>query len=405
MNRPYCLGWLLLWAAISSPAHGADVPHAPTPKPSTVANAAALARPNPLPGATNGLSRGNLTNDAPAAAGVPTFTWKELLLPEYTNYLAKLRAAGCPEKYVRQIVVSDVTDFFDAKRLHEAIQSDFEWWKADGTAQRAWLLPAPPAYEQLRAVWLTKFLGSNWAETVKLPPIPANALRYHLTGPVLGALPLHKYSAAADICRQSEERLREYQTARFLQGQPLDPVEETRLRQQTRLELGQFLSPDEMEEFLLRNSHNAEILRQSLRGFNPTRDEFLKVFRALDPLQHQMQLDYGNEAALSARQREDYERQCDRAVQEVLPADRFKAYVLTRDPLYQRAQADVAQWALDNAALTPLYEFYRAQAGRREQVMKDPALSAEQKNAALQALTQEEQKKLADLVQAKRSGK
>ena len=47
-------------------------------------------------------------------------------------------------------------------------------------------------------------------------------------------------------------------------------------------------------------------------------EEFRKVFRSIDSIEHQMQLEYGGVEALSQSQRERYERQRDAAVKESL---------------------------------------------------------------------------------------
>jgi hypothetical protein len=333
---------------------------------------------------------------------VRTFTWRDVVLPEYTNYLAALRAAGCPEAHVRQIVVSDVNEFFDQQRLHEAMQYDFEWWKPIPPS-RAYLTTGSAAdgrLDRLRAAYFTRFLGPQWAEVVKAPPL-SSCLAFHLTGPVLGALPLSRFSTVVEICEASEKRMREYQAARFSQGEPIDLAEEARLRQQTRTELSRVLTPEEMEEFLIRNSHNAETLRGVLQPFQPSREEFRKIFAALDPIQHRMQSEYGSEGALSARQRDEYERQGHRAVQEVLSPERFEAYLMAVDACFRRAQADAQKAGLDAAARLRLWEFYRTQSARRSQVMQDAARTPEQKSQALLVIAAEEQKRLAELVNLK----
>jgi hypothetical protein len=362
--------------------------------------------PGGPPAITNRPAEAPLTGARAAAKTGRTFTWKDVVLPEYTNYLAALRAAGCPEAHVRQIAVSDVNEFFDQQRLHEATQYDFEWWKPIPPS-RAYLAGASSAdsrLDRLRAAYFSRFLGSQWTEFVKVPPL-SSSLVFHLTGPVLGALPLARFSAAVEICEASEKRMREYQAGRFSQGEPIDLAEEARLRHQTRTELSRVLTPEEMEEFLLRNSHNAETLRQVLQPFSPSREEFRRIFGVLDPVQHRMQSEYGSEAALSARQRDEYERQCHRAVQEVLPPERFYAYLAAVDACFRRAQVDVQKAGLDTAARARLWEFYRAQSARRGQVLRDANRTPEERSQAILAIAAEEQKLVAELIQSKRAGK
>src|SRR5205807_5714682 len=130
-----------------------------------------------------------------------------------------------------------------------------------------------------------------------------------LTGPVLGSLAPELHNQVQEICARAMERNQATTFARDNQGQPLNPVELAHMRDQTRTDLKQLLNNEELEEFLLRFSQNALELRMELRGLEPSADEFRKIFRATDPIDHQMQLQYGSKAALSEKQRERYERQ------------------------------------------------------------------------------------------------
>jgi hypothetical protein len=349
-----------------------------------------------------GLAASAVANGVCSGAGEParTFTSQDVLLPEYTNYLASLRAAGCPEEHVRAIALSDVNEFFGRERLQEAIRLDFEWWKPFPPSR----LSQPPFTEALarmekaRGQLLNRLLGTNWAGQIPLPA-PGSSSASFLTGPVLGSMPLDRSSAMLEVCVKSEERMREFQGARFSRAEPIDPTEEARLRQQTRNELSRVLTAEEMEEFLVRNSHNSEALRRVAPAFNPSREEFLRIFRALDPLQCRMQLDFGDEMALSARQREDYERQCHRAVQGVLPPDRFRAYLAAVDDCYRRAQAEAENRGLDEKGRNDLYDFYRAQSVKRNRIIQDKTMAAEQKGQAIRELALEEEAFFAKLVQ------
>ena len=77
---------------------------------------------------------------------------------------------------------------------------------------------------------------------------------------------------------------------------------------------------------------NALQLRNELRGLEPTPDEFRKIFRTLDPMDHQMQLQYGSKEAMSDKQKERYERQREDIVKETLGEQRFDRYLLVKDP-------------------------------------------------------------------------
>ena len=163
-----------------------------------------------------------------------------------------------------------------------------------------------------------------------------------------------------------------------------------KLREQTRADLRPVINNEEMEEFLLRYSHNAHRLRDELRGVDPTPDEFRKIFRTTDAIDHQLQLEYGGPEALGEKQRERYERQRTTAIQEALGPERHLAYLQTKDPLYRQAQMYAMQYGAPSKAVVPIYEMTKANESKRQKIINDAALTPQQKSVALQAVNQEQ---------------
>ncbi len=257
------------------------------------------------------------------------FTWRDLESQDYVAYIVRLRAAGCPETTVRQIIVSDVQERMDTKRREAALAADGAWWQADALFA---LSPAFPdssqSLEQERTALLGKHLGTHAAEWESAGAFrPGGVL---LAGRVLGSLTPEKHNAVQDIVAASALRQQDYRAARANDGEPANPVELACQREQMRGELARILAPLELEEFLLRYSHNAQSLRLELRGLDPTPDEFRNIFAALDSVDTRLQLDYGDTAALSVKQLQEYERQRDRAIQGVLAPKRYAIYIQSK---------------------------------------------------------------------------
>lgn len=318
------------------------------------------------------------------------FSWRDLQSEDYLKYVENLKRAGVPPAKLRQIIISDINDLFDQKRLQAAVAADPQWWKAESYFGLLQIQAPPNNFEEERNDLMARLLGPEAEKEAKLPPLVVGN-NVPLTGPVLGALSHEKFVAVQEICSRSMERHNSYFMARAGEGQPMDPVELAKLRGQTRTDLGTVLSAEEMEDFLLRYSHNGTKLRQDLRGFEPTPEEFRKIFRAIDGIEHQMQVEYGGPEALSPRQREEFDRQRERAIQEVLPPARYKEYALTRDPLYKQAQVLAQQYGLSAKAVQPLYRLQQSADARRQQIFTNASLSPEQKTAAVQTIQLEHQ--------------
>src|SRR5688500_13240992 len=77
------------------------------------------------------------TNPAPAPAIVTPapanrmFGCQDVYTPPDLNYIANLRLVGCPEDKVQRIIVSDINQLIDQKRLKGAVAHDSPWWKVE----------------------------------------------------------------------------------------------------------------------------------------------------------------------------------------------------------------------------------------------------------------------------------
>ena len=249
--------------------------------------------------------------------------------------------------------------------------------------------PAGVNFDEERRALLTKLLGENWDETIKLPSL--NGAAVNLTGPVLGALPSDLWNTVQEICARSVERHQAYLNSRINEGGAVDNVEMAKLRDQTRQDLTKILSAEQLEEFLLRYSHNSSKLRQDMRGLDLTPDEFRKIFRATDPFEHQMQMDYGGPESLSQKQREQFEAQRDRAIREALSPQRYAQYMSTKDPLFKQAQLTAMQYGMNSKAVQQLYQVQKNLEVKRTQIAQNTSLTAEQRAQELQNVSIEQQ--------------
>lgn len=359
---------LVLGASALSRAYAAEVPASPTPTASTPAPAAVT----------------------PLAARPRVVGWEQLGKPEYPAYLERLREAGCPEDKLRYIATADADEWLLRQRIAHAVANDFAWWKSEPAVGGGESFG--DRYAQLRTQrdgLLKQLLGDGVDPKEGGPaevPIVVN-----LSGPVLGALPREKFNAVQEICGRSLDRHQGYFNNRQAEGVFLNQGDLARLREQTRADLSQILTPEELEEFLLRYSHNANRLRSELAGMEPTPDEFRAVFRAVDLLEHRLQLEYGALDSLSARQREQFDREREEAIKKALPSDRYQRYLMGRYPLFRQAQLAIKRAGLPENVTVGFYEALNEHESRRREALNNSALNAEQRQVALQNLEREKE--------------
>jgi len=355
------------------------------PKPATKVVAAAAANEEPI---------------APAPKPVLSqrrFNWELVQSPDYTNYIASLRAVGCPEDKIRNIILTDINDLFSQRRLKEAVIHDPQWWKARPDLMITGALQEKGrTLEEERRALVARLLGPEALETERSEAMLWSSVQ--LTGPVLGKLPTDVHNAVQEICGRSIERTQGAFWARVNDGQQPNPVDMAHLREQTRVDLRKILTPDAMEEFLLRYSHNSEQLRAELFGMNPNAEEFRKVFRATDSIEHQMQLEFGGVESMSQQQRERYERQREAAIKETLGVKRYEEYLTTKDPLYRQAQSTARQYGAPDKTIQPIYQMTRRSEEKRRKILVDAAMTPEQKSAALNAVNLEQMQSVQKII-------
>ena len=55
------------------------------------------------------------------------FTWNEIESRDYPAYIANLRAIGCPESTIRDIIVAEVNQLFARRRATEVVTAEQQW--------------------------------------------------------------------------------------------------------------------------------------------------------------------------------------------------------------------------------------------------------------------------------------
>ncbi len=312
------------------------------------------------------------------------FSWREIESPDYPTYIANLREIGCPESTIRDIIIADVNHLYALRRATEVITPAQEWWRTEPDPETV-----RAAEEKLRALdeerraLLTHLLGPGWESAeAELPELPRRGYApITLDGPILGVMPAEVKQTVKEIANRAQERIQAYIAEQRKAGREPDPVELARLRQQTRDELARVLSPQQLEEFLLRYSDTAQRLRQhlgELKFFNPTPDEFRAMFHAWDSVEQRILLDYSADGPGVAEARAALEAQREQAIRNALGPQRYEEYRRLQDPVYREAVA-MAKDAGAPAAAQAIYEIRRETAAEIERIKQDPTLTDAQK--------------------------
>lgn len=311
------------------------------------------------------------------------FLWSDIESDDYVTYIQNLRLIACPEATVRDIIVADVNQLFAQRRATELATPQQQWWRstADPEVARA-AAAAAMALEKERRDLLTQLLGPDWESADY--PFPSAFAQSTLDGPLLGSLSPETKAAIHEIERSEQARLSHYLDEVAAAGESPDSATLVQLQLESREALRSILRPEELEEYLLRYAPTATQLRSTLSGIEISPEEFRSLFRTLDPLELQLAVN-GSTSAESARQQEALSEQKQTALLQILGEERFEAYQLAQDTLYQKARTLVTQVGVGDDQIVPVAAIVRLTEEEELRIRNDPRLSSEERLEQLQA--------------------
>ena len=330
-----------------------------------------------------------------AASNVTAQIWGLLRTnDDLPTLIARLRAAGFPPSVIRSIVAAEIGERFAARRKELiAAQSVTPFWKNQNSSSYD-----PKVTAALRA------LSREQSDLVKqlLGPdaSPANDLMHAAMAGRFGNLPPEKIDQLQSILSDyGEMRMQIYSTANGVML-PEDRAKLALLDKEQHVDFAALLTPQELEEYNLRNSSTASQLRSQLALFNPTEDEFRAIFKIQQALDDQ----FGSTMTMTMEQRRQYmeaQKQILPQFQAVLAPDRFAAFQQAVDPAYQQINRLVARLELPPETSTQVVTLQKdiMQRATAAQTMRDA--TPDQRAAQLVVLNQEATAKLTQTLGAR----
>lgn len=188
--------------------------------------------------------------------------WSQLQGRSLHELIANLRSIGFPESVIKVIIISLVEEQFFQLSLQKIPRPEYQWWRQEVDPQlQVQIQEATSIIEGEKNRLLTELLGPNWNQ----PELRVRQeLERPLEGPILGEL-------SSEIKTQVREIERRY----------LD--EQADIKKWIELEraLSAILTPQQLEEYLLRYSPVAKILREKTRNHPLSSQQFRDLFRQI----------------------------------------------------------------------------------------------------------------------------
>jgi len=351
-------------------------------------------RPLPVPRETRTVTNTTVRVVTKRVEAEPTNTtvrlpgniWRLIESPQYPIYIANLKAIGCPQETICDIIITDINKLYaqKARALHPAAK-DNRFWMPDVSGDD----PRYREYEkQLRQLEREKrdlvraLLGVDYqAEMAK------QSITFSQTDRQLAFLPESKRLQLQELNERFAEMEQEIldQAGGELTAEQKAKLRE--LRQQKRAALRELLTPAELAEYDARASSTTQELRRRMGAFNATEEEFRTIYR----LQREFDEKYNgeNSASISPAEREAARKLLEDRLKAELGPERYAEYQRAQDPVYRELYQTAQRNNLPQTKLLEIYDMKRVAEEQRRQLLENQALTPEQKAAGLAALKEE----------------
>lgn len=315
------------------------------------------------------------------------FSWANVESADYRDYIAKLRAIGCPEETVRDIIIADVSKLY-AGRVASLYPSgkDFKFWAVDDNKKRNEERERAQKRRELereKSALIKELIGVDLeTEMARWSGRPDDSdWRY-------GFLSAERQEQLKAL----QDKYRDLERAAWGENGGNDPEARARLaavRAQREAEMAQLLGPQDYQEYQLRNSWTARNMRENLASFQPTEEEFRKVFELRKAYDDQLGLTREGGDAQAREQRQLAQQQLEEQIRATLGEDRYRQYQLAQDDRYRELYDFGQRNNLPQETVQNVYDMRRTAETMRRQVESDRTLSPEQRTAALSVLANE----------------
>jgi hypothetical protein len=327
-----------------------------------------------------------------AAFGNHPLSWAAIESTNYVNYINNLRAFACPEETIRDIIITDIAKVF-GKRRAELV--------GKGRMDRFWLPTAdegggdPELQKQLAALdeeqraLVKDLLGVDFQTEIAKYWQDNQLVEQRM----YGFLPAEKQEQLKTLNAHYDALQQEiYSKAK---GE-LIPEDEERLRtieKAKEAEMAKLLTPQEMEEYQLRNSPTASTLRTQLAGFQPNEEEFRKIFKLQKTFDDQFNkgFDYTdeNQMAAQAKAQQEAQKALQDEMKKTLGEQRYAEYARAQDPDYKPIENLANRYGLPKETAVNVYNMKQQAEQAKQQLESNPNLTSQQRREALAAIARQ----------------
>ncbi len=324
-------------------------------------------------------------------ASAPAFRWDALESADYATYAANLRAIGCPERTLRDILLPDIEQHYAERKAALAADTQDHFWETadQRDARERDRVAKSHALELEKRGLIRKLLGADW-NYAALKELRGEGFGAALMELLVGYTDLPRTEHVFMTHQMAEVDVKAFQAA--TEGIYLDEdfPKLQALRDRFEADLARGLAPTELEELRLRIALLAGEDFKHLRrnnGVNVTGAELREVARLRAETKDMWAdvLDLDDELFT-----DELKAKADAAFTELLRRflgpERFADAERAKDGLFRDLYQSTENQGVAKAGLVSAYEARRAAEGQADEIRDDAQLSAEERAVLLATL-------------------
>lgn len=357
----------------------------------TAASSSSRSRSGGKPGAADAPAD-DTTGDRSAPQAIAT--WLDIQSADLKDFVRRLRAAGCPEETIKDIILAEVNRRFAVRQREVWPEqfADFKFWRVEKMNDPERM---KKQREQSRKFSeLQKEKSALLVELLGIDPERQQRIEdgYEDFGnwqeQQVAFLPESKREAALKILEGFQDRQQEMYAANRGIWDAQSRAEQRQLEADKLTALAAVLSPTELREFELRQSQTASQLMHDLRSLSISREEYEAIFDIRKKYGDSIH-NYGDLDAEARKQAEENKKAMKDELLAALGTERVKEYERGQDYYYQQLQRLAKKNELPADTANKVYDYKSTAEDGAKALRNNKELTAEQRQAALWELRTE----------------
>ena len=328
----------------------------------------------------------------PVPAQASNFQWTAVESADFKQYMANLRAIGCPEETIRDLISAEVNKMFAPRFTALTAQvRGYGFWKPSNKRALNELRHQLQALQEEKRELLRTLLGIERDPSEKWANLSVDDVAELGRYGFLSADKEEQVRAIMDKYKQLESNRRS--------GDMISLGDRSKkLREQRREELAKVLTPEELHELDLRDSNTADSVRSRYGSADLTEEEYRKLFALRKAYEDEHGAIADNSDPEKMRRRSEARGQLDQAYKDALGDQRHAEIQKQQDPSWRGLTSVGQQHNLPQSTVDQAYQYQQMASLQVAALFGDPSIPRDIQRGTIKQIQQELENQLTSLM-------